>query len=91
MEGLGSAPPSMEDSRVLDAASLRDGYEVTISDADSAYLQSYLESKHETWVELPIEYWEASWQGKYRRPMCRLILAFTATPTLGVLGKEVLR
>ena len=73
--GLGSAPPSMEDSRVLDAASLRQHYEVTISDADSAYIQAYLDSAYETWVELPVEYWEPHWHNQFRRPMCRLNLA----------------
>ena len=77
MEGLGSAPPSMEDSRVLDASSLQPGYEVTVSDADSAYLQAFCDSAVEVWVELPYEYWEDSWKTDPNlvRPMVRLVLA----------------
>ena len=75
MEGLGAAPPAMEDSRALDAMSCQPGYVQTISDADSAYLQAWLGSKYEVWVEIPREYWLPEWEGKYERPLCLLVLA----------------
>ena len=75
MEGLGAAVPAMEDSRLLDAQSLKPGWEVTCSDADSAYLQAFLNSKFPTYVEIPREYWLKEWVGKYERPMCPLVLA----------------
>ena len=75
MEGRGSAPPAVEDSRALDAFSLLPGYRATFADAESAYLQAYLNSKFETWVSIPREYWPADWHGKYTDPVCRLVLA----------------
>ena len=41
-EDLGSAPPTMEASRSLDAVSLQPGYVQQQSDAFSAYTQSFL-------------------------------------------------
>ena len=75
MEGLGAAVPAMEDSRTLDAQSLRPGYVCEVSDADSAYLQAWLGSKVEVWVEIPEEYWLPEWYGKYTHPVCLLVLA----------------
>ena len=74
MEGLGSAPPAMEDSRSLDARSVHPDYEQTISDAISAYLQEYMRSKYKTYVSVCEEYWEPEWRGKYHEPCCLLIL-----------------
>ncbi len=53
MEGLGSAPPAMEDNRALDVKSLQPGYTQSDSDAESAYLQSYLNSEHPTYIHSP--------------------------------------
>jgi hypothetical protein len=64
MEGLGSAPPAMEDNRALDVKSLQPGYTQSDSDAESAYLQEYLKSKHVTWFHPPVEFWPAHWHGK---------------------------
>ena len=75
MEGLGAAPPAMEDSRALDAKSCQPGYCQTVADAESAYLQAYLGSKVEVWVEIPYEYWLPEWIGVYTRPVCLLVLA----------------
>ena len=75
MEGLGAAVPAMEDSRAIDAQALQPGYILTLSDADSAYLQAWLASKFETWAELPEEYWLPEWEGKYEKPVCPLVLA----------------
>ena len=56
-ENLGSAPPSMEAARFLDAHSLQEGYCQTQSDAYSAYTQSWLGGAKgkgtPTFVELP--------------------------------------
>ena len=57
MEGLGSAPPAMEDNRALDVKSLQPGFTQSDSDAESAYLQEYLKFKHVTWIHPPVEYW----------------------------------
>ena len=75
MEGLGAAVPAMEDSRTIDAQSLRPGYACYAADAESAYQQAWLGGKYEVWVEIPEEYWLPGWEGKYTHPCCRLILA----------------
>ena len=75
MEGLGAAVPAMEDSRAIDAHGLKPGYNVWVSDADSAYLQAWLGSPVEVWAEIPEEYWLPEWKGKYYNPVCRLMLA----------------
>ena len=81
-EDLGSAPPSMEAARVLDAVSLFPGYAQEQSDATSAYTQSFLRGKP-TWVSLPRERWPKSWEGKYTNPVCPLILPLYGHPDAG--------
>ena len=75
MEGLGSAPPAMCDARAIQAASLAPGYVNTISDADSAYLQTWLAALVATWAAIPKEFWPEEWDGKFYEPCCPLILA----------------
>ena len=53
MEGLGAAVPAMEGSRTIDAQCFQPRYSLYVSDADSAYLQAWLGSKLEVWVEIP--------------------------------------
>jgi hypothetical protein len=75
MEGLGSAPPAMEDERALGVKSLQPGFTQSDSDAESAYLQEYLKSKYVTWIHPPKEFWPEEWHGKYYKPVCILKLA----------------
>ena len=58
-DDLGSAPPTMEAARALDAVSLFPGYEQQQSDATSAYAQAFLRGQ-ETWIALPRERWPKS-------------------------------
>ena len=53
-EELGSAPPSIEAAKTLDAFSLLPGYEETQADGISAYTQSFLRGTP-TYVALPYE------------------------------------
>jgi hypothetical protein len=75
MEGLGSAPPAMSDARAIQACALFPDYCHMISDADAAYLQTWLQALIDTWAVIPREFWPASWIGKYVEPCCPLILA----------------
>ncbi len=68
MEGLGSAPPAMCDARGIQAASLAPGYVNTISDADSAYLQTWLEALVATWAVIPQGFWPDDWEGQFCVP-----------------------
>ena len=78
-QDLGSAPPTMEASRSLDAVSLQPGYIQEQSDAFSAYTQSFLVGGRgqgtPTWVSLPRHRWPKEWEGKYDNPVVPLILA----------------
>ena len=65
----------MSDARAIQAASLAPGFVNTISDADSAYLQSWLEALVATWAVTPQEFWPDEWEGKFYEPCCPLILA----------------
>ena len=88
-EELGSAPPSIEAAKALDAFSLFPGYEETQSDAKSAYTQSFLRGT-ETWVALPNDRWPDWWKAKFSpddKPVCPLVLALYGHPDSGgVLG-----
>ena len=88
MEGLGSAPPAMEDNRALDVKSLQPGYEQSDADAESAYLQEWLKSKHPTWFHPPREFWPKEWVGKYRKPVTPLTLALYGHTDSGGYWKE---
>ncbi|MCP4770784.1 MAG: hypothetical protein GY879_05170, partial [Planctomycetes bacterium] len=86
-EDLGSAPPTIEAARVLDALSLSKGYIQMMSDATSAYTQSFLKGA-ETWVALPRNWWPPEWEGKYTNPVVRLTLALYGHPDAGGYWEE---
>ena len=69
MEGLGSAPPAMSDARAIQACALFPDYCHMISDADAAYLQTWLKALIDTWAVIPREFWPKEWIGKYVRAM----------------------
>ena len=50
--------------RTLDVRNLQLGHAQSVSDAESAYLQSWLNSEHPTYVHPPREVWSAEWEGK---------------------------
>ena len=86
-EELGGAPPSIEAARALDALSLFSGYIQQMSDATSAYTQSFLKGPR-TWVHLPKDRWPASWHGKYTDPVVPLDLALYGHPDAGGYWEE---
>ena len=84
---LGSSPPSMMASRVIDAWSLFAGYIMTQSDACSACTQWFIGGGRDkglpTWVSLPRHRWPKEWEGKYTNPVVRLVLALYGHPDAG--------
>ena len=60
---------------------------MTSADAVKAYVQADLRSLCETWVrlprDLPRETWPASWVGRYKRPLVRLIKSLYGHPEPG--------
>ena len=55
----------------------------TQADAIRAYVQSYLKSKHPTYVHIPPSIQPESWKGKYKNPYCRLVKALYGHPESG--------
>jgi len=84
---LGSAPPTMEAARALDALSCSAGYEQKQSDAHSAYTQSFLGGGRgkgvPTWVSIPRHRWPPEWVGKYQNPVVLLVLSLYGHPDAG--------
>lgn len=87
----GRQPPSMEAARSVDAHSLFPKYEQTQSDAECAYLQSFVGGGRDkgipTWVEIPKHRWPASWKNM-RRPVVRLILSLYGHPDSGTYWEK---
>jgi hypothetical protein len=89
MEGLGSAPPAMEDNRALDVKSLQPGYTQSDSDAESAYLQESLKSKYVTWIHPPVEFFGLkNGMASTTSPCAFSSLPFTGTRTPEATGKK---
>jgi len=85
---LGSSPPSMEASRVLDAFAMTKGYCSSSSDAVSAYTQAFLKGCA-TWVVLPRERWPSEWSELgYSDPVVPLVLALYGHPDAGGFWEE---
>ena len=59
------------------------GHKTTTADAVKAYVQSMLDSKCATWVQLPPELWPADWRGKYSKPMVLLVKPLYGHPEAG--------
>jgi hypothetical protein len=89
---LGSAPPTMEAGRAVDALSCVPGYEQKQSDGESAYTQSFLGGGRgmgvPTWVSIPRHRWPPEWVGKYDNPMVLLVLALYGHPDAGGYWEE---
>jgi len=79
---LGSSPATMEAGKACDAYGLAPGHDVEQADAEQAYIQRRLGGDTPTWVRLPRERQPASW-GKYRDPVCPLVLALYGRPDPG--------
>ena len=78
-EQLGSSPPTFESARAVDALSLIEGYEQTTADATSAYTQTFMGGARgvgtPTWVRILRHRWPSCWEGEYRDPVVRMVLA----------------
>ncbi len=61
---------------MVDYHGLLNGYDTEAADAEQAYVQADLgRTQCDSWIEIPEEFWEGDWKGKYRRPCCQLIKA----------------
>ena len=65
------------------AYGLLPGHKTSTADAVKAYVQSLLDSKCATWVQLPPELWPKSWKGLYSKPMVLLVKSLYGHPEAG--------
>ena len=80
---LGASPTTVHTANTTIAYGAMSGFSTQTSDAQRAYIQAALKSKHETWVEIPPELRPPEWGDKYVRPMCRLVKALYGHPEAG--------
>ncbi len=80
---LNASPTSIQAANATIAYGCFPGNKVTSADAVKAYVQAHLNSEHPTWVAVPPELQPASWRGKYKKPIVRLIKALYGHPESG--------
>ena len=80
-QNLSESPTGVHTTNTTIAWGSLPGHSTQVSDAIRAYIQSYLNSQHETWVLIPPELRPKHW--KARRPMCRLVKALYGHPESG--------
>lgn len=80
-QNLSASPTGVHTTNSTVAYGSLHGHSTQVSDAIRAYIQSNLNSKHETWVLIPPELRPKHW--KARRPMCKLVKALYGHPESG--------
>ena len=84
---ISQTPATMTAVRIAVAyASLR-GFDVSVRDAQQAYIQASIvrKDKPDTYVRLPRPWWPRSWIGKFNDPACRLLKALYGHPESGAI------
>ena len=94
-EETSNAPASFAATRAAIAVAAMQGFNASLRDAETAYLQAVIDTptRTPTFVELLREWWPDSWftDGalrqipKYDRPHCRLLRALYGHPEAGAL------
>ena len=86
---------TMASARAVMAAAAVRGWDVTVRDADSPYLQSSILGKNRPtcWVRLPRAWWPSTWFGPDGAPLCRdpvvqLARALYGHPESGALWEQ---
>ena len=85
-----SCPATMEAGKASDAFGLLPGHEIECADGESAYTQAKLGGPP-TWVRLPRDRWLPEWEGKYKDPVVKLVLALYGHPDAGGSGSSTVR
>ena len=80
---LSASPTSVHSSNINLFYGALVNNKITQSDALRAYVQSFLKTKHPTYVEWPRALWPAQWKRKYDRPCCLLVRALYGHPESG--------
>ena len=72
----------MEAGKACDAFGLLPGHDIECADGESAYTQAKLGGPP-TWVRLTRDRWLPEWEGKYKDPVVKLVLALYGHPDAG--------
>ena len=67
------------------------GQQTTTADAIKAYVQAYLKSNYQTWIELPPELRPSWWRQRFARPVVLLLRALYGHPEAGGLWEQHLK
>jgi hypothetical protein len=80
---VGSIPSTMSSCRcILALFAMSKGYHLLQSDCIRAYIQARMKGPR-TFIRLPKNWWPASWVGRFRDPVCELMLALYGHPHAG--------
>jgi hypothetical protein len=82
-QDLAASPTSIAGINNNIAYGLLPGHATSTADAIKAYVQSLLDSKCATWVQLPPELWPSSWKGQFSKPMVLLVKSLYGHPEAG--------
>ena len=82
---LGANPTSVQGLNACLAYGRIPGHTVTTADAVKAYVQAFLSSQFQTWIELPPELRPKEWGSKFVKPVVLLIRALYGHPDAGGL------
>jgi hypothetical protein len=82
-QDLAANPTSVQGLNHCVAYGRLPGHKTTAADAIKAYVQSTLNAKQKTWIELPPELQPESWRGKYTKPVVLLIKSLYGHPEAG--------
>ena len=92
---VSNCPATMASARAVMAAAAVKGWDVTLRDAEAAYLQSSILGKGRPtcWVRLPRAWWPSSWFGPdgaplFRDPVVQLARALYGHPESGALWEQ---
>ena len=89
-QDLGSAPATVEATRLCILKGLLPGNKIEQADAQQAYIQAKLGGT-ETWAEIPEEGWPPEWKlngPPYKRPCARLVQALYWHPDAGTYWEK---
>ena len=88
---LGANPTSVQGLNACMAYGALPGHQTTTADAIKAYVQAYLKSNYQTWIELPPELRPSWWRQRFARPVVLLLRALYGHPEAGGLWEQHLK
>ena len=85
---LGANPTSVQGLIACMVYGALPGNSTTTANVRKAYVQAYLKSNFQTWIELPPEFRSTWWREKFARPVVLLLRALYGHPEAGGLWEQ---